>query len=128
MSRAQSTKRGRQRRADAEARLSDGSRIMARFWLESRGETLLASGRVALLEAIDRYGSLSRAAQEMGISYRHAWLLVSSMNRVAQKPLVETFAGGEAGGGSRLTPQGDKLIEKFYRVKREIKDMVKKIK
>ncbi|HLS69248.1 MAG TPA: LysR family transcriptional regulator, partial [Kiloniellales bacterium] len=35
----------------------------------------MGPGKAALLEAIARTGSISKAARSMGMSYRRAWLL-----------------------------------------------------
>ncbi|HLN90349.1 MAG TPA: LysR family transcriptional regulator, partial [Patescibacteria group bacterium] len=51
-------------------------------------EAFLGEGRIGLLEAIDRCGSISRAAREVGISYKTAWDAVDAMNNAAEKPLV----------------------------------------
>ena len=80
MSKFMSTKAGRQARADAKGSISSRMTVKARVWLEKDGETFLASGRVALLEKIDTYGSVTKAAKSMGMSYRHAWLLLDAMN------------------------------------------------
>lgn len=111
MSREKSTKKGRRARADAEAKLPDGCRVKARYWIERKGETFLASGRVALLEAIDRCGSISEAAREMGISYRHAWLMADAMNRLGRKELFITSPTGTS-----LTEEGRRLIALFDRL------------
>ena len=47
--------------------------IKAKFWIENRGEVVLGGGKTALLMAVDRLGSIQRAADEFGMSYRHAW-------------------------------------------------------
>ncbi|MGH8717510.1 MAG: winged helix-turn-helix domain-containing protein, partial [Burkholderiales bacterium] len=36
----------------------------------------MGPGKADLLEAIERHGSISAAAREMGMSYRRAWMLV----------------------------------------------------
>ena len=41
----------------------------------------LGPGKIRLLEAIGKTGSISRAGRALGMSYRRAWLLVDDMNR-----------------------------------------------
>ncbi|MFY8195818.1 MAG: winged helix-turn-helix domain-containing protein, partial [Novosphingobium sp.] len=53
-------------------------------------EIAMGPGKADLLEAIAREGSISAAARAMDMSYRRAWLLVDTMNRCWQEPLVET--------------------------------------
>jgi molybdate transport system regulatory protein len=74
----------------------------------------LGPGKVNLLEEIDRSGSISKAARELGLSYRRAWTLVDTMNKSFKSPLVEGSAGGKKGGGAHLTHLGKK-IAKTYR-------------
>ena len=52
--------------------------------------TALGPGKVDLFEAIAETGSISAAAQAMGMSYRRAWLLVYTMNRCFHGNLVTT--------------------------------------
>ena len=72
-------------------------RIGGRVWIEKEGATYIAWGRVVLLEHIERSGSISAAARSMGISYRHAWLLVEQMNKLSLMPLVSAKKGGSKG-------------------------------
>ena len=54
-----------------------------RVWVERAGRAILGKGRLELLEAIDRWHSISAAARQIGMSYRRAWLLVQSVNEAA---------------------------------------------
>ncbi|MBM2832121.1 MAG: putative transcriptional regulator, ModE family [Dehalococcoidia bacterium] len=83
------------------------------MWIEKDGEIYLGSGRIALLEQIDQHKSISAAARAMNMSYRHAWLLVEAMNRLAGAPLVQKRVGGPGGGSARLTEEGQKTIARF---------------
>ena len=76
----------------------------------------LGPGKVALLEAIARTGSISAAAREMGMSYRRAWLLVDVMNRSFRGAVVETAAGGQGGGGTRVTELGQNLLARYREI------------
>ena len=70
-------------------------------------------GKATLLAAIERTGSITAAAREMGMSYRRAWLLVDEMNRSFRQPLVETAAGGPGGGGAHVTPFGQDVLHRY---------------
>lgn len=85
-----------------------------RVWVEKDGELYLGWGRIQLLEKIEKSGSISAAAKEMGLAYRNAWLWVDSMNRLAPSPLVEKVTGGTGGGHARLTEEAHKAI-KYYK-------------
>lgn|SRR5690625_301696 len=75
--------------------------------------TAMGPGKAALLEAIARTGSISRAARAMGMSYRRAWLLVETMNASFAEALVETVRGGSGGGGARVTPLGEEALRQY---------------
>ena len=70
-------------------------------------------GKIELLEAIYRAGSLSQAARDLGMSYRRGWLLLSSLNSSFRQPIAVTATGGRGGGGARVTPFGRKLIQRY---------------
>ena len=73
----------------------------------------LGPGKIRLLEAIGKTGSISRAGRALGMSYRRAWLLIDDMNRSFRAPVVATQPGGARGGGAALTPFGVALIENY---------------
>ncbi|OAI40201.1 hypothetical protein AYO40_05085 [Planctomycetaceae bacterium SCGC AG-212-D15] len=81
-----------------------------RVWVERAGEALAGPGRLQLLEAIDRSNSISAAAREIGMSYRHAWRMVQEMNAAAGEPLVAAATGGTHGGGASLTQRGRSAV------------------
>ncbi len=73
----------------------------------------IGPGKADLLAAIERTGSISAAARQMGMSYRRAWLLVEAMNSAFREPLVETLTGGEGGGGARVTKLGEEILRRY---------------
>ena len=75
-------------------------------------------GKVALLEAIAREGSISAAGRAMGMSYRRAWDLVNGLHRLLGAPAVETATGGSGGGGAVLTEAGLALVEDYRAIER----------
>lgn len=89
--------------------------LRGRIWVDGEEGTYLGYGRIVLLERIREYGSITKAAKSMEMSYRHAWELVDSMNRQAPNPFVEAVAGGKGGGGARLTEDGEKAIKLFWK-------------
>ncbi|MCF7560172.1 LysR family transcriptional regulator [Sabulilitoribacter multivorans] len=88
-------------------------KIKSRIWIESDKHVLLGEGRVQLLKAIDKTGSLSKAAKALNISYKKAWNLLDSVNKSAKKPVTINSIGGKGGGGAELTDYGKSLILAF---------------
>ena len=70
----------------------------------------IGHGKVRLLELIAAYGSISRAAREMKMSYRRAWVLADELNRMFKAPVIETQHGGQGGGSAQLTSFGHAVV------------------
>lgn len=81
--------------------------------LEHAGKRFLSDTRIALLESIDRHGSISQAAKAAGLSYKGAWDAVDAMNNLAEQPLVLRATGGQHGGGSQLTDYGRHVVQLY---------------
>jgi molybdate transport system regulatory protein len=96
-------------------RTGGGVSVAATLSLRRADKAFLGGDRIGLLEAIDRFGSITRAAREAGISYKTAWDAVDAMNNAAERPLVERAVGGLGGGGTMLTDEGKETV-RLYRV------------
>ena len=84
------------------------TRLTIRFDFE--GGRRLGAGKIALLEAIEKTGSISAAGRAHGMSYRRAWLLVEELNQIFASPLVAARHGGAKGGGAELTDEGRRVV------------------
>ena len=73
-------------------------------------------GKIALLEAIEKTGSITAAAKSLDMSYRRAWVLLDEVNRSLRAPAVDSAKGGSTGGGSALTDTGRELIDLYRRI------------
>jgi molybdate transport system regulatory protein len=85
-------------------------------------EPAMGPGKAALLEAIDREGSISAAGRALGMSYRKTWLLVDSMNRCWTERLVETTRGGGEDKGARLSDTGRAVLAAYRAFERALFD------
>ncbi len=99
--------------------------IRAKFWIENKGEVVLGGGKAALLLAVDRLGSIQRAADEFGMSYRHAWGAIKKIERRAGFKIVDTRLGGKD-RGAQLTLEGREFIEKADSVLKNLQKVVEK--
>jgi len=54
-------------------------RAQLNLWLEQDGKVVLSYWRVRLLKAIENSGSITAAAEEMGVAYRRAWEKLQEM-------------------------------------------------
>jgi molybdate transport system regulatory protein len=83
------------------------------LWVERNDRVVLSRWRVQLLEAIEAAGSISAAAEQLGVQYRLAWERLEEMEEGLGLRLVERHVGGVHGGGASLTPTGRDLIARF---------------
>jgi molybdate transport system regulatory protein len=70
---------------------------------------------VSLLREIDRTGSVAEASSELGRSRARALSRIETLED-AFGELVERMRGGSGGGGSRLTPNGSELLDRYDRL------------
>jgi molybdate transport system regulatory protein len=82
---------------------------IVRFRIEFGPRCAVGPGKIALLEQIVEIGSLSGAADKLGMSYRRAWLLLESLNASFMKQVTDSNQAG-----TTLTPFGFELI-RLYR-------------
>ena len=73
----------------------------------------IGPGKINLLEAIDREGSISAAGRALGMSYKRAWDLVDALNKLLGVAVVTASTGGHRGGGATLTDAGRNLVADY---------------
>jgi molybdate transport system regulatory protein len=89
---------------------SERPEVRFRMRIRQAESVAIGPGKVDLLEAVQKHGSISAAARSLGMSYRRAWLLIDELNRTLKSPATVSEAGGAAGGGCVLTPVGEKIV------------------
>ena len=96
-------------------------KIRTKVWLDDdRDEVIFGSGRARMLEAIDRLGSMNKAAKEMKMSYRALWGRIRSTEERMGAKILTTSPGGGKKCGSTLTPTGKRLLEKYKLLKEKV--------
>ncbi len=98
--------------------------IKSKLWIEINGKPVFGRGRRFLLEAIDRHGSINRAAKEINISYRKAWGYIKAMEERLGFKLIERQVGGRNGGGATLTEAARKFLGKYEELERGLRENV----
>ena len=94
--------------------------VNLRLWIGSGKGTFFGPGRTELLDAIERHGSLRKAALELNISYRGAWGRIKRTEEALGFKLVEKVASKKE--GYQLTDAGRELKEKYDSWAREVQD------
>jgi molybdate transport system regulatory protein len=98
---------------------------VVRFRIDFSDNNHLGPGKIALLEAVQTAGSISDAARMLKMSYRRAWLLVSSLNSAFSEPVVISATGGKGGGGAHVTAFGSGLIAHYRALESDIAQLAK---
>ncbi|MFY9605856.1 MAG: NUDIX domain-containing protein [Thermoplasmata archaeon] len=87
--------------------------LKLKIWLERDGRFIVSDGRAKLLRKVKDLGSLSKAAKEMGMSYRHAWGIVRRISQNAGGEIAHSTRGGKEGGITSLTPFGEEILREY---------------
>jgi len=95
--------------------------IRSKIWIEDEGgKVVFGLGRLKILEAIHRLGSLKAAAKELKMSYRALWGRIKATEERLGFPLIVCSKGGASGGGSQLMPFALELVEQFRQLHKNV--------
>jgi molybdate transport system regulatory protein len=101
-------------------------KIMYRVWLDCDGKAF-GEGPDRLLRRVETAGSLHKAAAEMKMSYRKAWLMLQAIEARLGYRLLERKVGGASGGGSQLTPEARDLMKRYEAFRQEVEEKLQTI-
>jgi len=97
-----------------------------KIWLSLKnGEGILGDGKWRLLKAIEEFGSISKAAENLKISYRKAWGDLKKVEELLGIQVIDKIRGGQTGGSSSLTEQGVNLIKAYDKFHNEFDSLFK---
>ena len=83
--------------------------IRLHLWLETDDGLFFGYGRAQLLEKIEEYGSLKKAADSLGMSYRAAWGKIKASEATLGIPLIVQSSSKRK--GCQLTSDGKALTQ-----------------
>ncbi|BDQ36512.1 molybdenum-binding protein [Pseudodesulfovibrio nedwellii] len=98
--------------------------LRLRIWLEQKDKTYIGIGSTLLLKHVEDLGSLRKAAEALGMSYRRAWGKLKNAEERIGQPLVEKTKG--MGQRFNLSPYGKELMEKFLSFYLDVEDYATK--
>lgn len=99
-----------------------------KLWLVNKnGDAVLGDGLATLLEAVEKYGSVSAASDHLSMSYRYALHRISLAERRVGCELVKRSRGGTAGGFSELIADGKALLAKYRKTERQLEKFLKEL-
>jgi molybdate transport system regulatory protein len=96
--------------------------VRSKVWLEAEGKPIMGEGRMDMLEAIQRYGSILQASKATGVSYRKIRGAIHDMEGALGVVLVRSYRGGDHGGGASLTPEALGLMRCFRQLNHGFQD------
>lgn len=97
--------------------------IKVKTWIEDNKKNLIfGSGKTEILEYIDLTGSISKAAQKVGMNYKKAWSHIQILENFIEDDLVITQKGRGENSGSKLTPKARELIALYKILDKDIKN------
>ncbi|WP_213736040.1 hypothetical protein [Bradyrhizobium sp. dw_411] len=80
--------------------------------------TSIGPHRANILEAVDRFGSISAAALSINLTFRRLWAAVQTINKLSDKqPLIGIRRTGRS-SGAFLTPLGKEVLAQFREIQR----------
>jgi molybdate transport system regulatory protein len=83
------------------------------FITDNAGIPFMGPGPVQLLERIDEFRSINKAAKSMSLSYVKALNILSRLEKCLDRKMLERKRGGNERGGASLTPYAEKYIRSF---------------
>lgn len=83
---------------------------IAKIFLRTHEEYVFGPGRRELLAAVEELGSLRKAAQKLGMSYRWAWGRLKKAEEELGVPLLSRTDEPVGGKPKVLTPQARELL------------------
>ena len=94
--------------------------------IQLKAKLYIGPGKILLLEKISKTGSISKAANEIGLSYRKAWRLIDELNKASLRMLVIAKSGGKGVRGSQLTSEGKEFIRIFRKIEKKLQILTDK--
>lgn len=98
--------------------------LRLRVWLDQEDQTYIGIGSTLLLQQVEKLGSLRKAAEALGMSYRRAWGKLKNAEERIGRPLVEKTKG--KGQRFNLSPYGKEVMEEFLHFYLDVEDYATK--
>ena len=89
-------------------------KLKSSHWIvDDQDRIIMGEGRKEILETIEKTGSINKTAKLMKMSYKGVW----SKIKVTEGYLGKSIVHADRKDGSRLTPEGRMLLEKYRALK-----------
>ena len=99
--------------------------LSVKLFLEDEDSYVLGPGRMELLRSVEELGSLRKAAQKLGMSYRWAWGRLNDMEQ-ALGVLLLAHTPDSGGRAKTLTPEARELLIWYSAIEKEMAEVFAK--
>ncbi len=98
-------------------------KVRFKVWLEKDGEPIISEGKYRLLKEIEKAGSILRASEELGLSYKRAYSQIRSVEDRIGERIVER----KRRGGAKLTPIGKELLRSYEKILKRFEELAEEL-
>lgn len=101
--------------------------VKTKTWIENAdGDLLFGKGKTEVLEVIAEVGSISKAAEILGMNYKKCWNHLQILSKNMGEDLVNTKQGGGEAAGTTLNPKAYELITAYKQLQQDIEEFANK--
>ena len=94
-------------------------RVRFKVWLEKDGKPVISEGKYRLLREVEKTGSIRRASENLGLTYKRAFSQIKGMEERLGYRVLER----RRGKGAVLTEEGRRLLEEYERILKVFKEV-----
>jgi molybdate transport repressor ModE-like protein len=94
--------------------------------VNDQGDPFMGPGIRHLLERIDKYKSINKAAKEMRLSYVKALKMLNRLEKDLGEEILIRTRGGKDQGGTKLTPRGRLYLKAYDRLEKSVHEQADK--
>jgi len=96
--------------------------------VNEKDEAVFGDGLAELLETIDKYNSILKAAQNLKMSYRYALHRITlAEERLGQLLVTRVRGGAKGGGSSEVTDFGMSLVGRYRKAQVLLDEVLKEL-
>ena len=94
------------------------SRVECRIRIDVDQSPAFGTGKIRLLESIQKTGNVAKSARVLGMSVNKAWLLVHQMNQLLTAPVIHHNTSNNT--SDVLTDTGIKLVKVYRQMETQV--------
>jgi len=87
-------------------------KVKFKVWLEKNGEPIISEGKYRLLKEIENSGSILKASEKLGLSYKRAYSQIKAIEERLGSKILER----KRKRGAKLTDIGRRIIREYEEV------------